>query len=129
MAVVTGSRVASGFLLFFQLLEYIGGGIVLDLSHHSHRLPVYCATLPSTPNIEGWTYVFKGHSFAEFRSELSSFLCIRPSVRPPALPSACPFVRPSDRPPASPAVRLSVPLPVRPPSSPSGRPSGRMVDC
>ena len=28
MAVVTGSRVTSGFLLVLQLLEYIGGGIV-----------------------------------------------------------------------------------------------------
>ena len=101
--------------------------MVLILSHHSRRLPVYDVTRQSTPSIDGGTHVFKGHSFAEFRSEVFSFLSIHPSARPSVRHLARSFVRPQ-RPayqPVPPSVRPPARQSVRPSARPPGRPSIR----
>ena len=52
MAVVTGTRVASGLLLFLQLLEYIGGGIVdgnQALMGAVHEMAARCSFLSQEP--------------------------------------------------------------------------------
>jgi hypothetical protein len=84
MAVVTGTRVASGLLLILQLLEYIGGGIVgwnrtrmgavhemaarcSFLSQEPASAQSVCKFLCSCPSIPQWYFDTPG-TFEEWPS-------------------------------------------------------------